>query len=256
MSGSVKFSELIRQYDGTGDFLEWIQKLELVAKLQKVEGLQQFLPLFLSGGAFAVYQGLSEEDKDDYKAVRRHLISAFSVGPFKAYEDFVARRCAVGEAVDVYLADLTRLALLVSPERNEQWLLSAFVCGLPDDVKAQMQAACSLKTMALPEVVEKARSLVTTKESCFASVNGSGGVGGGGFRGNASVGQRRPGAGGSPGGRDGRISCFSCGGTGHIQRDCPSRKNSAAGRFCYVCGGPGHMAQSCPQRKTEPAKND
>ena len=35
LSMSVKFSDIVRQYDGEGDFFEWVEKLELVAKLQK-----------------------------------------------------------------------------------------------------------------------------------------------------------------------------------------------------------------------------
>ena len=49
MSVNVKSSDLIKSYDGTGDFLEWVQKLELVAELQKITELQNFLPLFLNG---------------------------------------------------------------------------------------------------------------------------------------------------------------------------------------------------------------
>ena len=58
---SVKFSDIVRQNDGESDFFEWAEKLELVAKLQKVKELENFLPLFLTGGAFLVYQGLSGE---------------------------------------------------------------------------------------------------------------------------------------------------------------------------------------------------
>ena len=60
---SVKFADLIRQYDGTGDFLEWLEKLELVAALQNVADLEKFLPLFLSGGTFAVYKSLTDVAK-------------------------------------------------------------------------------------------------------------------------------------------------------------------------------------------------
>ena len=84
----MKCSDLIRQFDGSGNFLEWIEKLELVAKLQQINDLRQFLPLFLSGGAFAVYQSLSQADKDDYLAMKHSLTSAFSVGQLKAYEMF------------------------------------------------------------------------------------------------------------------------------------------------------------------------
>ena len=89
MSIVIKFADLVSQYDGSGEFSEWIQKLELVAKLQKVDELHVVLPLFLSGGAFAVYQGLSDEIKEDYKEVKNALTTAFSASPLTAYEEFI-----------------------------------------------------------------------------------------------------------------------------------------------------------------------
>ena len=51
MSIVIKFADLVAQYDGDGEFSEWIQKLELLAKLQRVGELHVVLPLFLSGRA-------------------------------------------------------------------------------------------------------------------------------------------------------------------------------------------------------------
>jgi hypothetical protein len=248
---SVKFGDLIRQFEGSGDFSVWLQKLELVAQLQEVKNLQSFLPLFLSEGAFAVYQGLSDDDKKDYDKVKRALRLAFTAGPFKANEEFTARRLATGEQVDVYLADLKRLAGLVDAEVSIEGIKCAFVAGLPDDVKAQLQAACSLAGMELGEVAEKARSLLTVKEACFASIHRSG------------PGERREGAVGRRDvrGREAQITCYACGESGHMSRECPDRRSRFGGgravaRFCYACGEEGHMAAFCSQKKTEPTKNE
>lgn len=244
---SLKCSDLIRQYDGTGDFLEWVQKLELVAQLQKIKDLHQFLPLFLSGGAFSVYQSISQADKDDYDLVKRSLTSAFSMGPFKAYEVFVARHLSVGESVDVYLADLSRVASLVSTKVDEDWIKCAFVCGLPEDIKSQMLASCSLAPMALHDVVEKARGLVSTRDTCFAGVVE-----------NSRRNGLRP------------TQCYRCNGFGHVARECATadgadkikgagaygRRNGGGDRHCYVCGKVGHMASTCSARKIEPSKNE
>ena len=43
---SIRFSDLIDKYDGTGDFAQWLDKVEMVAKLQKVKELHTFVPLF------------------------------------------------------------------------------------------------------------------------------------------------------------------------------------------------------------------
>jgi hypothetical protein len=228
---SIKYSDLIRQYDGSGDFLEWVKKLELVARLQKVENLEQFIPLFLSGGAFAVYQSLSEETQMDYEAMKKELTSAFSLNQFKAYEEFMNRRLGVGEPVDVYLADLSRLGTLVSSDVNEEWLKCAFVCGLPDDMKKQLLGVCTLTQMTLHDVVEKARGLANGKDSCFVSL------------GRKSQ-QTTP-----FNGRERKLTCFSCGVEGHISRECANRGGERNVRLCFICNNPGHLAVKCPLRK-------
>ena len=73
---SVKLSDLIKPYQEqsvSGDFIEWIDRLELVAKLQKIDDMKSFLPLFLAGPAFAVYQQLNEEAKNNYENSRVNL---------------------------------------------------------------------------------------------------------------------------------------------------------------------------------------
>ena len=44
---SVKFGDIISKYDGSEDFAEWIEKVELVASLQNVKSLQKFFRYFL-----------------------------------------------------------------------------------------------------------------------------------------------------------------------------------------------------------------
>ncbi|THH28417.1 hypothetical protein EUX98_g5778 [Antrodiella citrinella] len=44
--------------------------------------------------------------------------------------------------------------------------------------------------------------------------------------------------------------CYSCGGVGHIQAECPSLRVQGAGagggQKCYNCGRFGHIARACP----------
>jgi hypothetical protein len=111
---SFKFSDILYQYDGSGDFSEWIRKLELVARSQKITDLENFLPLFLSEGAFSVYENLDENVKSSYEKLKAALLSCFSLNAFQAYKKFTSRCLKPGESVDVFAADLKRLASFIS----------------------------------------------------------------------------------------------------------------------------------------------
>ena len=76
---TLKSSDWIVQYSGEEDFLSWVQKVELVAKLQDINNLCSFLPLFLKGGALDVYNGLNEDVKCDYKLLKNALKQVFSM---------------------------------------------------------------------------------------------------------------------------------------------------------------------------------
>lgn len=226
---NIKFSDVIKQYDGSGDFAEWVEKLEMVASLQGITEVENFLPLFLTGGAFNVYQGLTTPEKKKYDTVKAKLLTAFSSDPCHAYEEFQMRRLNSGEAVDVYLADLRRLALLVDGAKvaSDQWLKCAFIAGLPTGVKAQLRAACSVNKMLLGECVERARILIKSEDVCMLAAN------------NSVV--ETKGA-GKP------TTCYGCGEEGHMKRNCPSLFKAGGvshSRTCYRCGKEGHMSRDC-----------
>jgi len=88
---TVKFADVIHQYDGQGEFAEWLERLEHVASLQAVADRARILPLFLTGGAFSVYQTFVEEDKNDYEKVMGVLLQSFAVSSFQAYKQLMSR---------------------------------------------------------------------------------------------------------------------------------------------------------------------
>ena len=96
--------------------------------------MESFIPLRLTGGAFAVYQQLPDADKRDSGKITKALQTAFAVDSFTAYEQFVGRRLHPGETVDVFLAELRRLAVPFG-RLCDNMLSCAFVAGLPDTVK-------------------------------------------------------------------------------------------------------------------------
>jgi len=158
---SVKFTDVISNFDGTQDFAQWVAKLELVASLQGIKEKEKFLPLFLSDGAFQVFQGLEKEDQEDYAKLKSALMRAFSIDSSAAYEGFRTRSLRFGETVDVYLADLSRLAKLVDPDVGEVWLKHAFVAGLPSAARDKLRTTDHLSKLSLGDTVARARVFVS-----------------------------------------------------------------------------------------------
>ena len=140
----VKLSDIIQHYKDSatsGDIVEWLQKFELVARLQKIKDLAGLLPLFLSGQAF-FYSQLEEAVQADYEQLREELLLAFGTNSFHAYDSLIRRKYRSGETVDVYAADLRRLVSLIGQSQPEPLLKCAFVEGLPSKVGVQLEIYC------------------------------------------------------------------------------------------------------------------
>ena len=55
-----------------------------MAKLKEVKKLESFLPLFLNGDAFSVYDELSETSKDSSEKIEQALLNAFAQNRYSA----------------------------------------------------------------------------------------------------------------------------------------------------------------------------
>jgi hypothetical protein len=223
---SVKVSDLIKTYEdqSTGDITEWIEKLELVAKLQKIDDLNSFLPLFLGGSAFAVFNQLSEEVKGDYDKLKAELLRAFGANHFQAYELLVRRTYRSGETVDVYVSDLKRLVSLIGQKDSEPLLRCAFVAGLPTDIAMQLKSIVAVEKLGLADLVTRARMILSSSDEA-----------------SCAVGQVKPSG----------VICYNCSGIGHYAKQCtkPRKVDGATRRpvTCYKCKQPGHIARNCLQ---------
>lgn len=230
----IRFSEIVKSYEDqntSGEFYVWLEKLELVAKLQGVSDLPKFLPLFLSGPAFAVYQQLSSEVKDDYESLKAELCKAFSIDSFTSYEQLKNRMLSENESVDVYLADIRRLVALMGQTTNGDPLIRcAFVSGLPADVAMQLKSTVNVDKLQLAELVSKARAMLASRGGNDALV---------------CVGAKQVKS----------LQCFVCSGYGHVARDCGNNRRTDKtahirnrDRRCFACGSPDHLANKCPNK--------
>ena len=98
--------DVILTFSGEGDVVGWIKMVKLVAKLQKVQDLANFIPLFLYGDALALYLEVSNEDQVQVEQIEMRLVTTFTEGPFEAYEKLKKFKWT-GESVDVY-ADIIK----------------------------------------------------------------------------------------------------------------------------------------------------
>jgi hypothetical protein len=82
---SLKTVDMLRPFDGRGDLRSWITKVKLVAKLQKITELADFIPLYLEGDALALYLELSDAEKADAQVIEKKLLSAFTDSAFVSF---------------------------------------------------------------------------------------------------------------------------------------------------------------------------
>ena len=127
--------KLIPLFDGTDpgqSVVEWVEKAELVCRLSGVKNIECVVPMRLSGGACAVYQQLSEEKWAEFACIKDVLYTAFALNPVMAYKQFAASRLRPGKTVDVFLAELRKLAIQFGG-MTERGLVCAFIAGLPEN---------------------------------------------------------------------------------------------------------------------------
>ena len=137
---SLKVTNVLNRFNGDGDVSVWLKQAHLVKNLLKLKDLAVVIPLFLD-------DQLKDEEKRDADKIELALRTAFACDKFLAYDEFRNRQWKNGESVDVYLADLKRLAHLANIDgENEEIIKLWFVMGLFNKVSAQLRAAPKIDT--------------------------------------------------------------------------------------------------------------
>ena len=113
--------------DGTEDFKLWCRRFEVAVKANSQTHpahvhLSSLLPARLSGAAFTLWDGLSDNVKADYDQVKAALSSVFtqhqSIHQFQRCIN--ARPRMPNEPLEVFAAEITRLCLEAFPEYGKK----------------------------------------------------------------------------------------------------------------------------------------
>ena len=157
-------SGIIKPFNGEGDVVAWLTKVELVARLQKVDDVASFLPLFLEGDALQLYLEMDEDHQTNIALIKSRLKEAFSDGEFSAYTKLKMIRWT-GESVDVYASKIRQLAGRAgfSGHGLETVMKLAFVTGFPNDISKELKQVPVIEKLTMGELLIRAR--VLTKDT-------------------------------------------------------------------------------------------
>lgn len=259
----------------------WLSRFEQVANFYNWSNSKRVsaLMLYLRGPAETWAKTL---DCTEYNTFKDMFLAKFvhKAARFLLDSRFHERKMKKGETVEHFLTDLQQMARQL--EKPETETLGQFLRGLPSSIKplVMTQSPDTLNDAAQMAMVaesvqketdaEEKSSLQSTVTSLTTGLQQLSSKIDNMQRRPQPMGHPRP----MPGGRytaalgqapqsrnstsrngqhtDASMQCWSCGETGHRQRNCPKRQASSQYRAnfqrirCFNCNNEGHMKRNCP----------
>ena len=189
------------EYNGTTSVVDWLERVDLISKVSGVDKVEQVIPLRLAGGAFDVYQQLSDADKTNVTQVKAALHRAFALGPCEAYKQFSRRILRLDESVDEFYVALKKLSSLFGGVLT-QTLKYAFMAGLPAHTQKLLRASADIDCIQMKSILSQARAIVNN-ERVAATID-------------RSATEKVP----LPKPTENSLYCFNCSGPNHLDKHC------------------------------------
>ena len=146
-------SGIIKPFYGDGDVVVWLKKVQLVARLQKIDDMASLLPLYLEGDALQLYLEMDEDQQTNIDLIESQLKETFLDEELSAYTKLKLVKWA-GEHMDVYaskiqLAGRARFAGC----SLETVIKLVFVTGFLNDISMKLQQALAIKTLTIGDLL-------------------------------------------------------------------------------------------------------
>ena len=139
--GSVLGLPYPKSYDGSEDFVCYLKTFNRVATAHgwMPARCAQILPLYLTGSALAIYEGMPDREKNSWKVLVEGLASRLKKMSTKemALEKLAERRQEFGESLEEFSNDLKKLVERAYPDASFELNISAL--KLEDDQKKNLK---------------------------------------------------------------------------------------------------------------------